>query len=627
MCTQIGLWYFNASSTNICENIPNVTLYTDTGNYTVGSLVGLACPISSFPANVGFYSNGIVFIELTDISGKVTVTRITNCPTPTPTPTVTETPTNTPTVTKTPTVTPTVTQTPTETPTTTPTVTETPTNTPTVTETQTNTPTVTETPTNTPTVTPTNTPTVTETPTNTPTNTFTPTPSPTPVGDYCIINTGTYDGNYDIEGVHNGHFYYTGTTGVIFFSITENRWCLSSVLDDPCVQFGPYLSTATTPDLDDTVMYSGICVTTTTTTDVCASFDFDAIFDCYIPPTPSITSSPTATPTLTPTPSTTDPCGGRSMTVTLDFVTPSVTSTPTQTPSLTPQVIRPYNCPGTVIFNTINQNIECANSKKFTDCFTGINYFTSDLVLVSGNTQPQEGYVYNAIINGFNFCVIFDGLFENVSGVDNVTLTNEVGPSNQGACLNCIPNPVEPIFECLTVNSPKCGNVYVSASGYLNGKLYYEWVFPNNSILYRIYWDNINLRWVAENSQTNISGSYLNIDSEYPVGSLLDWTDSNSSVSCLSQLDGFFTTISQQPCPTLSPTPTPPPTPTPCVEYQYRLFNNSPVVLSAQYTNCNKSGKQVVSVEPNQTTIICSSTLPTTTNPQNLSIILIPFIC
>lgn len=506
----------------------------------------------------------------------------------------------------TPTPTPTFTPTPTLTPS--PTLSETPTPTPT--------PTVTATPTNTPT----------NTPTVTPTLTFTPTPSPTPGGEYCIINTITYDGTYIIDGTYNGYNYFIGSSGYIFYSISEVRWCLASNLGDPCVQFGPYGSTSYSPDLDDTVMELGVCVTTTTTTDACAAFNFEAIFDCYIPPTPSMTSSPTATPTVTPTPSSTDPCGGRSMTVTLDKITPSVTSTPTPTPSVTPDVIRPYNCPGTVIFNTIDQTIECANSKKFKDCFTGIDYFTSGLVLVSGTTQPKEGYVYNAVINGYNYCVVFEGLFENISGVDNITLTNEVGPSNQGACLNCTPNPIEPISECLTINS-ECGSVNVTPSGYLNGKLYYLWSFPGIPTVYKIYWDNINLRWVAADNTTSSPGSYLNIDSDLPVGSVSGWTDSYFYLTCINQLSGFYTTISDQPCPTLTPTPTMTPSPTPCVQYQYRLTNNSPVKISAQYTNCTTKGTQSVSIGPELSVVICSSTLPTTNNPQNLDITLLPFVC
>lgn len=504
-----------------------------------------------------------------------------------------------------------------------------PTPTPTPTPTNTLTPTVTTTNTLTPTVTPTNTKTPTVTPTNTktptPTKTVTPTPSSTPSGDYCIQNTITYDGTYHSSGTHNGYHLYTGTTGFIFYSLSEVRWCLAGVLDDPCVEFGPYGSTSTLPDLDDTVMYAGVCITTTTTTNPCATFDFDAIFDCYIPPTPSNTATPTVTPTVTITPSSTQLCGGRSMTVTLNHVTPSATSTPTPTPSNTPQITRPCNFSGEVIFNTVNEIIQCANSKKFKDCFTGIDYFTSDMVLVSGTTSPKEGYVYNATINGLSYCVVFEGLFENISGVDNIVLTNEVGPSNLGACLDCTPN-ISPISECVVANS-ECGNVNLTPNGYINGKLSYTWSFQGQPNPFTIYWDSLNTRWVAEDSVTSTPGSYLYLDTELPIGSPSDWVDSPIYVNCIESSVGFYTSLLTVPCPTLTMTPTPTPSPTPCSQYQYRISNNSPSKITAQYTVCNNKQTQSISIGGNTSVVVCSSTLPTTNNPQNASIVPLGFSC
>jgi hypothetical protein len=184
-------------------------------------------------------------------------------------------------------------------------------------------------------------------------------------------------------------------------------------------------------------MYVGSCITTTTTTNPCLSLDFDAVFDCYIPPTPSITPTISVTPTLTPTPTSSDPCGGRFVSATVFTVSSSPTPTLTPTPTPTPAIVRPCNFSGEVIFNSINEIVQCGNSKKFKDCFTGFDYYTSDQVLVSGSTSPKEGYVYNAIINGQGYCVIFEGLVENISGVDSITLTDEVGLSSEGACLNC----------------------------------------------------------------------------------------------------------------------------------------------------------------------------------------------
>lgn len=268
---------------------------------------------------------------------------------------------------------------------------------------------------------------------------------------YCIINTTSYNGDYTLGGTYNGQDYYQGPGGFIFSSNTENRWCLAANLGDPCVQFGPYGSSSTTPDLDVTVMYAGLCVTTTTTTDPCLTFDFNAVFDCLVPPTPSITPTPTVTPTNTPTPTPSSPCGGRAMTVTMNSVSATPTPTPTITPSSTPQVTRPCNFSGEVIFNSFSEILQCANSKRFTDCFSGVHYYTSDLVLISGAT-PSEDYVYFGSANGQQACLVFDGLFENISGVDNITLSSEIGSKIDGSCLDCLSN-IQPTTTTTTSTS------------------------------------------------------------------------------------------------------------------------------------------------------------------------------
>jgi hypothetical protein len=261
-------------------------------------------------------------------------------------------------------------------------------------------------------------------------------------GTFCVQNDTTYDDTYELAGLYDGQSYYTGeSTGyVIYYSTGETRWCLAQNLGDPCDQFGPYGSTSTCPDLDDSVLYFGPCTTTTTTINPCSTLDLDAVFDCYVTPTPSVTPTNTPTPTPTPTPSSSAICGGVSMVVSKLGITPTPTPSFTPTPTPTPEVDRPCNFSGEVIFNAFSEILQCANSKKFRDCFTGIQYFTSDLVLVSGTTSPKEGYVYNAIINGQGYCVIYDGLFENISGVDTIQLITEIGSTTDGACLDCIPD-------------------------------------------------------------------------------------------------------------------------------------------------------------------------------------------
>lgn len=259
---------------------------------------------------------------------------------------------------------------------------------------------------------------------------------------FCVENDTNYDDTYQLAGTYDGQSYFTGQTNgyFMFYSTGETRWCLAQNLGDPCDQFGPFGSTSSCPDFDDTVAYTGICVTTTTTVNPCITFDFTAIFDCLVTPSPSSSPPPTPTPTPTPTPSSTNLCGGAYISASAITVSYSPTPTMTPTPTPTPQITRPCNFSGEVIFNTFDEILQCANSKKFKDCFTGLNYFSSDLLLLSGNTKPKEGYVYNAVINGQGVCVVYEGLFENISGVDNITLTFEVGSKTDGACLDCLPN-------------------------------------------------------------------------------------------------------------------------------------------------------------------------------------------
>jgi hypothetical protein len=346
-------------------------------------------------------------------------------------------------------------------------------------------------------------------------------------GTFCVQNDTTYDDTYEIAGTYVGQSYYTGeSTGyVIYYSTGETRWCLAQNLGDPCDQFGPYGSTSTCPDLDDSVLYFGPCTTTTTTFNPCSTLDLEAVFDCYIPPTPSITPTKTPSPTPTMTPTSSAICGGVSMVVSKLGITPTPTPSFTPTPTPTPVIVRPCNFPGEVTFNSINEIIQCSNSKKFKDCFTGLDYFTSEPLLVSGSTSsPKEGYVYNAIINGQGYCVIFEGLYENISGVDNIQLINEVGSANSGACL-----------QCNAVTSPT-------------------------------------------------------------------------------------------PTQTQTPTPTPTPTASPCVSYQYRITNNSPSSIKLGYVDCIIGSKTIL-LGSLTSTIVCSTTTPTSTNPQNIEITNLGFVC
>ena len=302
--------------------------------------------------------------------------------------------------------------------------------------------------------------------------------------EYCISNTNTYDGTYELApSLHNGMFYYTGNTSptyYIFSSLTSNSWCLSTVLDGSCLLFGKSPCVSSCPDLCDSFFTAGLCPTPTPSPTSVCNIDFNAIFDCAVSPTP--TPTPSVTPTMTPTPTVTptNPCGGISLTVSAITITPTPSPTPTMTPSSTPDITRPCNFDGIVTFNTVDDFIRCANSKRFKDCNNGFLYHTSSVILDEFGNRPILGYVYRANINDTSVCIVYDGLVENISGVDNVTILQNLGFEDDGSCLTCVPIPSQtptptpsvtptmtptpsllPCYEFLIVNSdPFSGYVY-----------------------------------------------------------------------------------------------------------------------------------------------------------------------
>jgi hypothetical protein len=303
--------------------------------------------------------------------------------------------------------------------------------------------------------------------------------------EYCISGTTIYDDNYTEAGTYLFYPYYTGSNGtyVIYFSSSENRWCVSTSLGGSCDLFGPPSCNfdSPCPNLCDTFFFNGYCVVspTTTTLESCGIIDFDAYFNCDVPVSPTPTPSITPTITPTPTPTASNVCN------VLDFTAGGITYTPTPTPTIsntpmpTPTPTNECFVGGLVTFNIIDDYIRCSNSKKFVDCFTGKDYYTSELLLLSGQT-PNEGYVYELIINNKTVCASFVGLVDNISGVDNIEIVREIGLSSQGACIQCVPiqsntptptitptptpTPTQsiPCFECKTVsNLPQPGNSIV----------------------------------------------------------------------------------------------------------------------------------------------------------------------
>ena len=255
------------------------------------------------------------------------------------------------------------------------------------------------------------------------------------------ISTGVYpyDGQYSFVGIHNGEDYFSDGTYFVYYSVLENRWCLSNILDGTCLQFGPTNTVSSCPDLDESLFYSGICVTTTTTTSPCETFDFEAIFDCMVPTTTTTTT--TVPPTTTTTTTTIfDPCSIVSVSAKIfSYTTTTTTILPTTTTTTT--ILRPCNFDGNVQFNIFDEYMRCGNSKLFRDCLTGIDFYTSDVLLTEFGTLPIQGYVYKANVNGVSACITFLGLVDTTSGVDTIQLVDEIGLESENGCLICLPDP------------------------------------------------------------------------------------------------------------------------------------------------------------------------------------------
>ena len=259
-----------------------------------------------------------------------------------------------------------------------------------------------------------------------------------PIVNYCVSNTSLgYDDYFKYAGVHNSEPYWVGeNTGYFIFYTLGGTWCLSTVLDGPCLLEGPYPCNSTCPDLCDTYVFSGACPTPTPTPTVnCSTLDFSAVFDCEVTPTPSVTPTISVTPTLTPTPSSSDPCGGRAVDVTITGYTPTPTPTPTVTPSNTPEIVRNCSISGKVTFNPIIGLIDCPSSKKFVDCGNGVLYYAATpLVLPSGGTLNQFD-IFSAEVNGESRCIVFLGIDLNTIGVDEINLVD--GPLGNIDLVDC----------------------------------------------------------------------------------------------------------------------------------------------------------------------------------------------
>ena len=255
------------------------------------------------------------------------------------------------------------------------------------------------------------TPTISLTPSITPSVTTTTT---VPCSEEYCLDTGMveyvdYDGTYYSAGTYSGFLYFTGGTqpGYIFFNGLS--WCLSDTLGGDCLLSGPIPYTTNCPDFNDSLFYSGVCVTTTTTTDPCYTFDFDAYFDCTYTTTTTTVIDCDDTGVIFEvsayTTTTTTVCTGTSVTATFTRYTTTTTTTPTTTTTTTLSVF--FN--GVVTYTVFDEPVTCPNlTYNFEDCDTGQNYYVVEQPKV-GEIPISPGEVYQLYINTYLICATYIG--------------------------------------------------------------------------------------------------------------------------------------------------------------------------------------------------------------------------
>jgi len=401
--------------------------------------------------------------------------------------------------------------------------------------------------------------------------------------DICIVNSGLYNDNYTISGQYYSIDFYENPSSsyYIFYSQTELRWCLAANLGDPCILFGPTSPFDPCPDFYSGILVNGICPTPTPTPTLPCVIDFDAIFDCQVDPTPTPTPTNTVTPTNTITPSTTNVCGGVSLDVSANTYSPTPTPTPTQTPTPSSQISRPCNFDGIAKFNSVDGYIVCATSKKFEDCFTGIEYYTTQTLFDSSGNLLVIGDVYGGTINSIGSCFIFVAIVDNISGNDYVDINVEYGSSSNGACLNCIPpQPSKTPTPTPTMTpTPQCSCGHYEITNFTDDNtvnITYIDCKTNNVVTLRPGY----MGWISylDHSVIICSNSTPTLD----VGTA---TINNIGNCC-------------------SPS---------CLKYY--VTNNSPFPANYTYTNIN-GVTTIASVYPNITTIVSATTTPYSTSGQ-----------
>lgn len=261
------------------------------------------------------------------------------------------------------------------------------------------------------------------TPTPQPTLTNTPTPSVTPtvgwfycpVTEYCLLTyfpeTEMYDGTYYSAGTYNSRTYYTGDTGAYIY-YGDLQWCLSDTLGGDCILSGSYPYYGVCPDLCDELFSSGTCVTTTSTTNPCNIFDFEAYFDCDVSTTTTTTIPCSATSinatfsAYTTTTTTANPCTTVGGSITISGYTTTTTTAPTTTTTTT---TRDVVVSGDVTYTLVQAVFVCPGQTYwFQDCTTLNNYYIEPTTAFN-TIDLFINYVYNMEINGLTSCYTFMG--------------------------------------------------------------------------------------------------------------------------------------------------------------------------------------------------------------------------
>ena len=416
------------------------------------------------------------------------------------------------------------------------------------------------------------------------------------VSDYCISNSGipSIDNNYVFISIYNGFSFYSTVDGqyFIYYSNDTLSWCLSSSLGGECILQGKSPCLSKCPDLCDSLLSAEVCPTPTPTpTQGCDSFDFEAMFDCAVSPTPSQTPTITPTITLTPTPSSTLLCP-----VGIDASISAFTPTPSVTPTLTPTISSPIerNCSfsGDVTFNTVDSVIQCQSSKRFQNCYNGFDFYSTNVFTQPNGSPISQFMIFQAEVNGELTCVSFVEDSLTTIGVDNITLlSNVIGYSNLGDCQYCIsvltrtPTPTPSITPTIPVTptvTPTTGLVpTLTPTPTLPSQWYLYRRCSHTPAEYVLQFgpsiaDNIGevLKWVPgasspyQNTCWELINTYSSIPSLPPT-----WNVTIQNYNYLSPVvNGIYTCdtcvsgglpVSNTPTPTVTPTKTPTPTPTP----------------------------------------------------------------